>query len=402
MKLERVKLEKLHLHPSNPRIHNERNIESIRASLQAFGQQKPIIIDAKNVVIAGNGTVMAARELKWKEIIAQRTALKGVSAIAYLIADNRTAELADWSSPELAGLLESLRRDQKLDIESLGFTAVELDLLLKQSELDEATSDKEEIPDLPKRAVTKPGDIISLGAHRILCGDSTNAESVKRLFNGKSPFMMVTDPPYGVKYDPKWRNVDLHKSGVRTEKIRNDDVADWAASYRLFPGNVAYVWHSGLHASVVAKNLIDNGFEIRAQIIWSKQNQVISRGAYHWKHEPCWYAVRKSGNARWRGGRAQTTIWEIANANPVGGTTEDGNTEHSTQKPTECMARPIRNHGGADDIVYDPFLGSGTTLIAAEKLNRSCLGLEIEPRWCDVIIERWQNLTGGKARRRAA
>jgi DNA modification methylase len=165
-------------------------------------------------------------------------------------------------------------------------------------------------------------------------------------------------------------------------------------AYKLFGGDVAYVWHSGLHSSVVAKDLDDTGFERRAQIIWDKPSLVISRGHYHWKHEPLWYAVRAGKNASWCGDRSQSTVWEISR--------KDGQEEtiHSTQKPVECMARPIRNHGKSGDVVYDPFCGSGTTISAAEQLDRTCVALELNPAYCDVIVERWQKLTGGKAVRK--
>ena len=199
---------------------------------------------------------------------------------------------------------------------------------------------------------------------------------------------MVTDPPYGVNYDPAWR----HRTGVsrssRKSKVLNDDRADWSAAWRLFPGNVAYVWHGALHAATVAQSLEREGFTIRAQIIWAKERLVIGRGDYHWMHEPCWYAVRSKGF--WTGDRKQTTLWTIANGN------QDADTEHSTQKPVECMRRPMQNHSGPGDAVYEPFLGSGTTLIAAETVGRTCLGIELEPRFVDVAIRRWEAFTGKK------
>jgi DNA modification methylase len=197
---------------------------------------------------------------------------------------------------------------------------------------------------------------------------------------------MVTDPPYGVEYDPAWR----HRLGVnhsaRRGKVRNDDKADWGAAWALFPGNIAYVWHGALHATTVADSLGDNGFTVRAQIIWAKDRLVMGRGDYHWQHEPCWYAVRTKGH--WTGDRKQTTLWTIAS----GG--QDSETSHSTQKPVECMRRPMQNNSNPGQAVYDPFLGSGTTLIAAETTGRVCLGMELEPRYVDVAVRRWQAFTG--------
>jgi DNA modification methylase len=200
---------------------------------------------------------------------------------------------------------------------------------------------------------------------------------------------MVTDPPYGVGYDPEWR----HRAGVnnsaRVGAVRNDDRADWSDAWALFPGNIAYVWHGALHAMTVAQSLEKNGFDIRAQIIWAKERLVIGRGHYHWQHEPCWYAVR--GNGNWTGDRKQTTLWSISSRD------QDAETVHGTQKPVECMRRPVLNNSSPGECVYDPFLGSGTTLIAAETCGRSCLGIELSPAYVDVAIRRWQAFTGKRA-----
>ena len=244
------------------------------------------------------------------------------------------------------------------------------------------------------------GKLVLKSRHRVLCGDSTKPEDVARLLGGTVPFLMVTDPPYGVEYDPKWRDDEQALPGRTktrmTGTVENDDRVDWTEAYKLFPGRVAYVWHAGRFAADLVLNLRVSDFEIRTQIIWRKQNFCISRGHYHWQHKPCWYAVRKGASAKWCGDRTQSTIWDIANNSPFGSGKEEV-TVHGTQKPLECMARPIRNHGGPDDDVYDPFLGSGTTLIAAEQLNRRCFGMEISPAYCDVIITRFERLTGEKA-----
>lgn len=251
---------------------------------------------------------------------------------------------------------------------------------------------------MPPRNVTVLGDVWILGGHRLRCGDSTNASDVSAALGDGHPTLMVTDPPYGVDYDPNWRN-EAAKAGKlayadrRVGEVANDDREDWTPAWKLFPGAVGYVWHAGRHASAVQASLLAADFEIRNQVIWAKSNFPISRGHYHWRHEPCWYAVRKGKTANWIGDRKQTTLWEInLDKNVEGG--------HSTQKPVECMARPIRNHDAPE--VYDPFLGSGTTISAAEQLGRRCFGLELEPRYCDVIVERWQTLTGGKAKRERA
>jgi DNA modification methylase len=257
---------------------------------------------------------------------------------------------------------------------------------------------EDEIPDAATvLARCKPGDLWLLGRHRLLCGDSTKAEDVARLLAGRVPFIMVTDPPYGVEYDPAWRNEAAAKGLIsfaarREGKVENDERLDWTPSYQLFPGHVAYVWHAGRFAADLVLNLRDAEFEIRTQIIWRKPAFAISRGHYHWQHEPCWYAVRSQGSAKWCGDRSQSTVWDISNR-----VDQADNSNHGTQKPVECMARPIRNHGAKDDDVYDPFLGSGTTIIAAEQLSRRCYGIEISPNYCDVILARWEKLSGEKA-----
>jgi len=201
---------------------------------------------------------------------------------------------------------------------------------------------------------------------------------------------MVTDPPYGVDYDPEWRHRQGVSSSKRTGKVRNDDRADWREAWALFPGSIAYVWHGALHATTVAEGLEAEGFSIRAQIIWAKDRLVIGRGDYHWQHEPCWYAVRKTGH--WVGDRKQTTLWTIA------GRDEDAQTVHGTQKPVECMRRPMLNNSSPGQAVYEPFMGSGTTLIAAESTGRICHGLELDPLYVDVAVRRWQDFTGQAAR----
>jgi DNA modification methylase len=222
----------------------------------------------------------------------------------------------------------------------------------------------------------------------LLCGDATVATDVERVLGSVKPLLMVTDPPYGVDYDPGWRNKAGAATTQRTGKVLNDDRADWREAWALFPGDVAYVWHGALHASTVIESLAVAGFEMRAQIIWAKDRLVLSRGDYHWQHEPCIYSVRKSGKGHWAGDRKQTTLWQIANRD------QDAKTVHGTQKPVECMRRPIVNNSSPGQAVYDAFMGSGTTLIAAETTGRVCHGIELNPAYVDVAVERWQRFTG--------
>ena len=397
MQIERIEIGKLTGDPANARKHGERNIQTIVESLNRFGQQKPIVVDSSHCVRAGNGTLEAARSLGWTHLECVVTDLKGTDAIAYAIADNRTAELAEWDADVLAATLEGLQLEDML--ESAGFTDEELAELMKDIELDgDGTTGEiieDEVPEAPVDPVTKPGDLWVLGRHRLLCGDSTKAEDVTRLLNGAKPFLMVTDPPYGVEYDANWRNEAIRSdgspiAGQAVGKVLNDERFDWTDAYKLSPAHVAYVWHAGMYSADIVVNLRDADFKIRSQVIWKKSNFAIGRGHYHWHHEPCWYAVRDGGSSKWCGDRTQSTIWEIAKPSK-------SETGHSTQKPVECMARPIRNHGDKNDIVHDPFGGSGTTLIASEQLGRTCLMMELNPAYVDVIVTRWENLTGQKA-----
>jgi len=231
--------------------------------------------------------------------------------------------------------------------------------------------------------------------HRVLCGDSTSTDAVSNLCGSAHPFIMITDPPYGVSYDPSWR-VEVDGGGRHAlGKVQNDDQVDWTPALKLFTGDVSYVWHAGIHAGEVAASLHNIGFQIRAQIIWSKQHFAMSRGSYHWQHEP---AGTPFGRARSRtGGETEPSPWQVANLNPHGGNKDEKQTGHSTQKPVELMRRPILNHTERGDLIYDPFLGSGSTLIAAEQTGRVCYGLDIDPKYVDVIVIRWQQQSGQKA-----
>jgi DNA modification methylase len=232
------------------------------------------------------------------------------------------------------------------------------------------------------------------GGHRLLCGDSTVVTDVERVLAGVTPHLMVTDPPYGVNYDPAWRNKakfsDRDHSGRALGKVVNDDRADWREAWALFPGEVAYVWHAGTKAAIVQESLETCDLLVRAQIVWAKNNHVIGRGHYHSKHEPCWYAVKKGATGHWAGDRSQTTLWEIDK--PL-----NSETGHGTQKPVECMKRPIVNNSAPGQAVYEPFSGSGTTIIAAEMTGRVAHAIEIAPAYVDVAVKRWQDFTGRQA-----
>ena len=220
---------------------------------------------------------------------------------------------------------------------------------------------------------------------------------------GSQPLLMVTDPPYGVGYDPSWRTRRGCAAGTLAQgKVLNDDRVDWREAYALFTGDVAYIWHGALHGDIVAAGLAACRLQLRAQIVWAKQHFTLSRGDYHWKHETCWYAVREGKVSHWQGDRTQTTVWEIANNNPFGNPQREQCWGHGTQKPVECMRRPIANNSRPGQAIYDPFLGSGTSLIAAEMTGRVCCGVELNPAYVDVVVQRWQGFTGRAATHHAS
>ena len=372
---------------NNARTHSEAQVALIAGSIREFGFNNPVLVDGANGIIAGHGRVLAARKLGLDRVpVIELAHLTEVQKRAYILADNRLAEQAGWDRDLLAlevGELSALG----VDLGALGFETAELNDLFRNQDPRE-----EDTPELPAEPVSRPGDLWLLGPHRVLCGDATDVQDVARLLDGVVPQLMATDPPYGVNYDPAWRNGSGAAATKRTGRVLNDDRADWRAAWALFPGAVAYVWHGALHAGTVADSLVACGFDIRAQIIWAKERLVLSRGDYHWQHEPCWYAVRRKAGGAWAGDRRQTTLWSIP------GRDQEAATVHGTQKPVECMRRPMLNNTAPGQAVYDPFLGSGTSIIAAETCARACFGLELDPAYVDVIVERWQRFSGGTAR----
>lgn len=411
----------------SPRTISTEALDSLAASIQrdpAFLVLRPIIIDPDGTILGGNQRYKALQQLGVTEIpdswVRVADDLTEAQRRRFILVDNSPAGMsgiwdykilaAEWDLPEL---------------EALGFDVSELRLEADPGTNGTDQTDPDHVPEPPEQPITRPGDLWVLGGHRLLCGDATKADDVQRLLSGETPSLMVTDPPYGVQYDPAWRNKATGNKSERVGKVLGDDRASWALVYALFPGDVAYVWHASAFGSVVERSLAVCGFEIRSQLIWVKQRFALSRGHYHWRHEACWYAVRKNGGgAHWKGGRKQQTVWADIVDRWVGGETLfasrlteemllafDGRmttvweigqsaevkTVHGTQKPVECMARAIRNHDCPS--VYEPFCGSGTTIIACEQLGRRCLAVELSPLYVDVAVTRWEQFTGKKAER---
>jgi DNA modification methylase len=388
-------LDQLIPYARNPR-KNDRAVDRMCDSILEFGFRVPVLATSNGDIIDGH--------LRWKA--AQRLKLESIPVIlcddwseaqirAFRLLVNRSVTWAEWDLDLLSAELAALQESQ-FDLKRTGFDEAELLELLGPI----CGQTDEDVQVQPAAvAVSHPGDLWILGAHRLRCGDATNAADVAHLVGGNPPVLMVTDPPYGVDYQPEWRNAAFGEANRSIGTVRNDDRADWRKAWNLFSGAVAYVWHAGVKSVIVAQSLEACGFQIRSQIIWGKPHFVISRGHYHVQHEPCWYAVREACSAGWQGDRRQSTLWLIGNGLSQSGNREPENalTGHGTQKPVECMRRPILHHTRRGEAVYDPFLGSGTTLIAAEQVGRACLGMELDPIYIDVAIRRWQAFTGKRA-----
>lgn len=391
----------------NSRTHSAASIAKIAGSLASFGWTNPMLI-AENTMIAGHARLSAALQMAergipiplnpdpWQGPTIDLSHLTKHERAAYVIADNRLALDAGWDQELLSEELGWLSEDG-FDLNLIGFEEDELASMLGGTPPG-GNTDPDDIPETPVHPVTKLGDVWILGRHRLVCGDSTDPAVVSVALAGVKPLLCVTDPPYGVDYDPvdrgKARNADgkLLSTGMKRAvgKVQNDDRSNWREAFDLFPGDVAYVWHAAINPAAAQRMLEDAGFEIRMQIIWAKSAFVVSRGHYHMQHEPCYYAVRINKTAHWTGDRKQSTLWTIEKQ-------PKNMTGHSTEKPVECMVRPIENNSSPGQVVYDPFVGSGTTVMAAEITGRACIAIEISPAFVDVAIKRWQNYTLGAA-----
>jgi DNA modification methylase len=382
----------------------QRGREALAQSMSEYGPARSVVIDRHGRIIAGNKTVEEAKRLNIPLrvvktdgdvlVAVQREDLDLTTdprAKQLAIADNRVGQLdLEWD----VDMLKRLHADG-LDLSAF-WTADEFATLL--AEPTAGLTDENAVVEPAATSIVR-GDLFALGSHRLLCGDATSAADVTRLLDGATPVLMATDAPYGVNYDPAWRHRHDPTQRTAVGRVMNDDRAEWAPAWALFRGSIVYAWHAGLKAPTVAADLESAGFTIRSQIIWRKQHFVLSRGDYHWGHEPAWYAVR--GKGRWHGDRTQTTVWDVPNLNPMGGTRADDNavTGHSTQKPVKLFEIPIANHTIPGEFVYDPFVGSGTTVIAAQKMGRVAYVMDLDPRYVQVTLTRWEQFTGLRAKR---
>jgi hypothetical protein len=376
--------ERLAHNPLNWRTHPPHQKTALAGALDTVGWVQNVIVNRQTgYVVDGHARVALALARKEPSVPVLYVDLSPEEERLVLATLDPIGALAGRDDERLSALLADVAVDDaglQALLDSLAASVPRLGL-----------TEPDDVPELAAEPYVQRGEAFRLGRHRLLCGDSTNADDVSRLLDGAKPAMTVADGPYGVSFQPS-----IRPGAVRTGLVTNDDRADWRDAWALSPSNVLYAWHSGLHSVVVGAGIEASGFRIRAQIIWSKPSLQVSRGHYHFQHEPCFYAVRKGATAGWIGDRKQTTVWQVPNVHRTQGTSDDAITVHGTQKPVEVMARPIRNHSGD---VYDPFVGSGSTLIAAEQLGRTCYAMEIEPAYVQVVLERWQNFTGQQAER---
>jgi site-specific DNA-methyltransferase (adenine-specific) len=390
MKIEQRSVTALIPYAKNSRTHSDAQVAQIAASIKEFGWTNPILVDGDNGIIAGHGRLMAARKLGHDKVpVIELKDMTETQKRAYIIADNQLAMNSGWDTSLLTLELTDLQEDG-FDLELLGFDPKELNALL-EPEISEGLTDEDAVPDVPDEPKTKPGDIYELGNHRLMCGDSCNIEAVEALTDGLVD-ILVTDPPYNVAYEGKTKDALT---------IQNDEMGDEqfrqflrdafvAANAVMKPGAVFYIWHADSEGYNFRGACHAAGWKVRQCLIWNKDSMVMGRQDYHWKHEPCLYGWKDGAAHLWASDRKQVTIIECKRPKR--------NDIHPTMKPVELMEYQILNNTKGMDIVLDLFGGSGSTMIAAEKLGRKARLMELDPKYCDVIVKRWEEFTGGKAK----
>jgi DNA modification methylase len=406
-------IDKFVFYVRNPR-KNDPAVDRMCASIREFGFKIPVLARSDGTVVDGHLRLKSARKLGvWPGgdvtcipvILCDEWTEAQVKAFRLLV--NRSATWADFDEELLALEIQELN-EADFDLSLTGFDPREIDdLLLVSDDEDRANA----VPPLPEIPVCRLGDLWICGKHRVLCGDATSPEAVARLLGERRPALMVTDPPYGIELDSEWRDraglnscgpaeasYMKHRTQGHTETtISGDTRSDWSEAFELVPSlQIAYVWHASVFTREVLNGLLRIGFLYPQQIIWNKQRTVLTRTHYWYQHEPCWYVRKK--NAPWFGKAGEnSTIWDSPSPKFIMGGSDEEKFDHPTQKPVELMRRPILNHLKRGALVYDPFLGSGTTLAAAELTERVCVGIELDPKYVDVVCTRYFNLTQKQA-----
>ncbi|MGH9593284.1 MAG: DNA modification methylase, partial [Bryobacteraceae bacterium] len=382
-------------------------VDRMAASIQEFGFKIPVLARSSGEVVDGHLRLKAARKLGITEIpVILCDEWSDAQVKAFRLMVNRSVTWADWDEELLALELQEIQ-ELDFDVSLTGFDTGEIDKLLALDDEEAANS----APPLPESPVSRSGDLWLCGPHRVLCGDATSPGAVTRVLEDRKPRVMSTDPPYGIELDSEWRDraglngcgpaeasyMKNRTAGHTETTISGDTRADWSEAFELVPSlEAAYVWHASKFTREVLDGLLRIGFEHHQQIIWNKGRTVLTRTLYWFQHEPCWFVRKK--NAPWYGKAGDnSTIWDSPSPKFIMGGSDEEKYDHPTQKPVELMRRPILNHLRRGELVYDPFLGSGTTLAAAELTERVCYGLELDPKYVDVVVLRWQQLSGKKA-----
>ena len=389
-KLEWRQIADLIPYARNARTHSDEQVAQIAASIKEFGWTNPILVDGDNGIIAGHGRLAAARKLGNTEVpVIELTGLSEAQKRAYILADNKLALNAGWDIDLLAEELKELK-DLNFDLELTGFSDKELaDFLTEEVE---GLTDEDAVPDVPEEPKTKLGDIYQLGNHRLMCGDSCSLTDMEKLCDGQLVDMWLTDPPYNVAYEGKTKDALT----IQNDSMGDDQFRQFlrdayvTADLVMKPGAVFYIWHADSEGYNFRGAAQDAGWKVRQCLIWKKSTMVMGRQDYHWKHEPCLYGWKEGAGHLWAADRKQTTILEFDKPSRNG--------EHPTMKPVALFEYQMLNNTKGGDIVLDSFGGSGTTLLAAEKNGRYARLMELDPKYCDVIVKRWEDFTGKKAK----
>lgn len=368
----------------NARTHSESQIAQIAASIKEFGFLSPILIAEDNTILAGHGRLAAARKLGLTKVpCVKESHLTETQRRAYIIADNKLSLNAGWDEDILVIELSELQ-GADFDLDILGFDESELASIFEDDkEVEDDDFDVEE--ELNKPWFSKAGDIWTLGRHRLICGDSTKEETYKRLMDGKRANLVVTDPPYNVNYEGSAGKIK--NDNMNTDKFYNFLLDAFSNMEKVMADDASiYVFHADTEGLNFRKAFNDAGFYLSGCCIWKKPSLVLGRSPYQWQHEPCLYGWKKKGKHQWYSGRKETTIWEFEKPKK--------NAEHPTMKPIALLAYPITNSSMSNTIILDPFGGSGSTLIACEQTDRSCYTIELDEKFCDVIVKRYIEQVG--------
>lgn len=392
MKSRKVKISALQLDPNNARQHPQHNIDAIKASLERWGQQKPILVDKDGIVRAGNGLLIAAKALQWKALDVVETDLTDKELAAYAIADNRTGELSEWSA-EIKDIIDGLKLDlPDLDSAALGFDDIELeDDAAEQPEQDgdsDADPQVDRAEELRQQWGVETGQLWQLGEHRIMCGDSANIDDATKVLDGQKADAMFTDPPYGVAYVGKTKDALTIENDAIDESQLDQFCKAWFDVAEQSTRDGAY-WLATVPAgplhSVFLCDWKARGI-LRQVLVWNKDSMVLGHSEYHYKHEPILFGWRPGGDRLKNDDRTKTTAWDFERPK--------ASREHPTMKPVAMWVYGIKNHSKHGDIIYEPFSGSGTTIIACEQLGRTCRAIEISPAYVAVALQRWADATG--------